>query len=35
MVLSLPQVIWFVAAVLLGMLVHRFAVGRVPVSRKA
>ncbi|SOR31257.1 protein of unknown function [Methylorubrum extorquens] len=35
MVLSLPQVILFVAAVLFGMLLHRFAVGRGPVSRKA
>lgn len=35
LVLSLPQFNLFVAAVLLGMLLHRFTGGRGPVSRKA
>ncbi|CAO4157437.1 hypothetical protein DHODJN_26745 [Methylorubrum extorquens] len=35
LVLGLPHVILFVPAVLLGMLLHRFTVGRGPVSRKA
>ncbi|KQQ24788.1 hypothetical protein ASF56_02575 [Methylobacterium sp. Leaf122] len=34
-VLGLPQFILFVAAVLLGILLHRFTGGRGPVSRKA
>jgi len=33
--LGLPQVALFVAAMLIGMLLHRFTVGRRPVSRDA
>ncbi|KQQ19471.1 hypothetical protein ASF53_24075 [Methylobacterium sp. Leaf123] len=33
--LGLPQVALFVAAMLVGMLLHRFTVGRAPVSRSA